>query len=249
MDQNDQLIHQLQRQNRLLKTGLILAGGACTVLLLGAATGAGKHARFTELDVERINVVGPNGKPDLVIANRERLPAPVIDGKVATSDRGKKPGMIFYNADGDENGGFIFDGKLDKEGKPNAGMHLSMDRYGGDQQLALGHYEGNGAMMSGLQVFDRGLAKDYAALYEAYEKAPAGAEKDALRQKWQAAGGEQKRRLFVGKWWGKSSAVILAAADGQPRISMTVTPEGQASLDFLDDQGKVVQHFPQVAGK
>jgi hypothetical protein len=246
MNQNDALIEQLKRQNRLLKSGLGLAAGAFAVLLLTGATGTDGRARFTEIDVERINIMGPNGKPDLVIANRERLPAPIINGKQSTSRRGKVPGMIFYNAVGDENGGFVFDGKLDDKGKPAAGMHLSMDRFGGDQQVSLGHYEGGGTLESGLKIYDRGLHAEYSPLREAYDKAAPGPEKDALLQKWKEAGGQQTSRMFVGKTRGKSSAVILAAADGQPRIMMVVTPEGEASLDFYDKTGKVVQHFPQA---
>jgi hypothetical protein len=182
----------------------------------------------------------------MVIANRERLPAPIINGKQTGSGRGKVPGMVFYNALGDENGAFMFDGKLDDKGQANAGMHLSMDRFGGDQQLSLGHYEGGGTMESGLKVYDRGLHSEYSPLRDAYEKAAPGPEKDALLKKWKEAGGAQTPRMFVGKTRGKSSAVLLAAADGKPRIIMAVTPEGKASLDFYDETGKVVQHFPQA---
>jgi hypothetical protein len=246
MNPNDALIEQLKRQNRLLKSGLGLTASAFAVLLLTAATGNDGRTRFSEIDVERINIIGPNGKPDMVIANRERLPAPITNGKQTTSGRGKVPGMIFYNALGDENGGFIFDGKLDDKGKPEAGMHLSMDRFAGDQQLSLGHYESGGTLESGLKVYDRGLAAEYSPLREAYDKAAPGPEKDALLKKWKEAGGQQTSRMFVGKTRGKSSAVVLAAADGKPRIMMLVTPEGKASLDFYDETGKVVQHFPQA---
>lgn len=245
MDEHAKLIVKLTRQNHLLKQGLGLACGTLAVLLLTAATSDDRRAHFTEIDVERINIMGPNGRPEMVIANRDRLPAAVVNGRDSPTKRGK-PGMLFYNAAGDENGGFIYDGKLDDKGKPNAGMHFSMDRFGGDQQLALGHYETNGLMESGLNVYDRGLAKDYGPLWEAYEKAAPGPEKDALMKQWKEAGGRQTPRLFVGKTRGKSSALILAAADGNPRIMMTVSPDGKASLDFYDDHGNVVQHFPQA---
>lgn len=186
------------------------------MLLLTAATSTDGRTRFSEIDVERINIMGPNGKPDMVIANRERLPQPIINGK------------------------------LDENGKPDAGMHLSMDRFAGDQQISLGHDESGGTLESGLKVDDRGLPAEYSPLREAYDKAAPGPEKDALLKKWKEAGGQQTSRMFVGKTRGKSSAVVLAAADGKPRIMMLVTPEGKASLDFYDETGKVVQHFPQA---
>lgn len=250
MQDTQALVSELRRQNRLLKGTLGVGAAALAVVLLGgAATSDGGHGRFGEIDVERINVLGPDGKPEIVIANRQRLPTPIVDGKPTSSDRGKVPGLVFYNATGDEMGGLIFDGKLDADGKPSAGMHFSMDRFGGDQQLALGHYEGRGNMNTGLNVYDRGLAKDYAGVYEAYQRAPEGAEKQALLQKWKDAGGQQTRRVFVGRTPGKSSAVILADAQGRPKIMMLVTPDGKPSLQFLDDAGKVVQQLPQGAAK
>lgn len=243
-DMEQELLEQLKRQNRLLKQGLLLAGAGLTVLTLAAAKAPDPSARFGEISVERINVVGPDGKNEMVIANRHRLPDAIVDGKPIKSDRGQKPGIIFYNADGDENGGLIFDGKLGDDGKPVAGMHFSMDRHGGDQQLALGHYEQGGYMESGLTVFDRGLHKDYDPLYKAWQELPAGAEKEAAKQRWIDAGGKQTKRLFIGKTPGKSSALVMADAHGKPRIMMIVTPEGKPELTFYGDDGKVLQKLP-----
>lgn len=244
MDQQE-LITQLSRQNRLLKQVLAVSATGLTVMLLTAAAPTENRGKFSEIDVERINIVSPEGKNQMVIANHLRLPGPIVDGKQVSRMGPQRPGMIFYNSTGDENGGFIFDGKLDDKGKPDAGMHFSMDRFGGDQQLSLGHYESGGTMESGLKIYDRGLQKDYDGLYDAYEKAPAGAEKDALLKKWKDAGGQQTNRLFVGKTRGKSSAVILADAKGKPRIMMLVTPEGEPMLNFMDDNGKIIQSLPQ----
>lgn len=240
------LVLSLQKQNRLLKTALGLGALALTVVLGVAATEA--RTRFTEIDVERINIVGKDGKRELVIANRARIPGAVIDGKEAPDHRGM-PGLVFYNETGDECGGLIWKGQRDAKGKPSAGMHFSMDRFGGDQQLALGHYEEGGFMDTGLNVYDRGLHKDYTPLFEAMQKAPAGPERDKLRQQWEEAGGRQTQRVFVGKTRGKSSAVILADAKGRPRIMMLVTPEGQPTLQFLDDKGNVTQSLPQAPGR
>lgn len=244
MNDAQDLIVQLRRQNRLLKSLLLAVGAAASALVLVAARSpADGKAKFTEIDAERINIVTPDGKREMVLANRERLPAPVIGGHEVASDRAM-PGIIFYNADGDENGGLIFDGKLGKDGKPSAGMHFSMDRFGGDQQLALGHYESHGTMETGLNIYDRGLEKDYAGLYEAYEKAPEGAEKQRLMQRWIDVGGRQTQRVFVGKTRGKSSAVILADDQGRPRIMMLVSPEGTPELDFLDAAGNITESLP-----
>ena len=247
MDQEQKLVRELQRQNRLLRQVVAVSTAVLAVCVLGAATSSAGRARFTEIDVERINIITPEGKAELVLANCNRMPEPVTGGTQVKRDGPARPGIIFYNAMGDESGGLIFEGKLDDKGVPAAGMHFSMDRFGGDQQLALGHYEQNGTMTSGLNLYDRGVVKDYAPLWKAYQRAPEGPAKQALLLRWKEAGGEQTRRLFVGKTPGKSSAVILADAKGRAKIMMTVTPEGQPSLDFMDDEGKVILHLPQPA--
>ena len=236
------LVLSLQHQNRLLKRALGLGGLTLTLLLTVAA--ASPKQRFAEIDVERINVLNAEGKVEMVLSNRTRLPKAVVDGKEIGGDR-KMPGLIFYNETGDECGGLIFDGKLDAKGKPASGMHFSMDRFGGDQQLALGHYENGGRSETGLNVYDRGLAKDYQPLFEAYEKAANGPEKEALEKKLREAGGFQTTRLFVGKTRGRSSAVILADAKGKPRIMMLVTPEGEPILNFMNEKGEIIQSLPQ----
>ncbi|RYZ57306.1 MAG: hypothetical protein EOP07_10265 [Proteobacteria bacterium] len=246
---NDLVLIELQRQNRRLKQILFIGSIAGASLVTLAAKSVIQNQKFTEIDVERINIVMPDGKKELVISNRLRVPAPIHDGKELARSGPARPGLIFYDSLGNENGGLIFDGKLDEKGKPSAGMHFSMDRFGGDQQLALVNYEAQGSIESGLKVFDRGLMNDYKPIQDKMEKLPEGPEKDELRKQWVAAGGPQTTRMFVGKTRGKSSAVILADTKGTPRIMMLVTPEGEPSLEFMDEQGKVIQRLPDLGQK
>jgi hypothetical protein len=235
----------LKRQNRLLMA-TVAAGAAFFAFVAADST----KTRFKEIDVERINIVTAEGKREMTISNRKMLPRVVIDGIESTTDR-NMPGIVFFNDIGDECGGLVYKGSLGKDGNPNSGMHFSMDRFGGDQQLALGHYEGGGSMETGLNVYDRGLHKDYDHLFEALRKATGDDEKRALRQKIQDAGGYQTQRVFVGKTGGKSSAVILADTKGLPRIMMLVPPDGdgEPSLQFYDGSGKVVYTIPPVPEK
>lgn len=100
-------------------------------------------------------------------------------------------------------------------------------------------------METGLNIYDRGLEHEYGPLYQAYLQATDDGEKASLRQQWIEAGGRQTKRVFVGKTRGKSSAVILADAQGRPKIMMLVDPEGRPVLNFLDDNGNVVQSLPE----
>jgi hypothetical protein len=242
------LIAELQTQNRRLKQLLFIGAFTGASLILLAAKSNLTHQKFTEIDVERINVVMPDGRKEMVIANRLRIPEPVIGGKEVKRSGPARPGLIFYNEVGDESGGLIFDGQMDKSGHPKAGMHFSMDRFGGDQQLSIGHYESGGFMETGLKIFDRGLAKDYEGLWDAYEKAPQGPEKEALLKKYEEAGGRETPRLFVGRSRNKNPAVVLTDVKGRPRIMMLVTEDGSPVLEFLDEKGQVLQSLPQSSG-
>jgi hypothetical protein len=244
MTDTQDIIAQLKHQNRLLKSLLLVSAAGVTALALVAAKSPDTKAKFTEIDAERINIVTPDGKREMVLANRYRLPNPVIDGQETESIRGQVPGILFYNDLGDENGGLVFNGKLGKDGKPLGGLSFTMDRFSGDQQLQLLHNEGGGYMETGLYIYDRGLEKDYAPLYDAYMAAPEGAEKEHLKQQWIAAGGQQTERLFVGRTPGDSSAVLLADKSGNPRIMMLVEPDGTPSLQFLDENGETIQSLP-----
>src|SRR4029079_19815993 len=81
---------------------VVLAG----VLLVGAAPGA--HGRFDEIDVQRINVVEPDGTLRLVISDRARLPGVYQHGK---EGKGGEPRpyarLILLHDAGRERGGRI----------------------------------------------------------------------------------------------------------------------------------------------
>ena len=229
---------QLRKQNRLLKIGI-----AVTTLFFIFVAADTQKTKFKEIDAERINIVSPEGKLELVLSNRKLLPRAVVDGRESEEDR-NVPGLIFFNDVGDECGGLVYSGKLDDKGNPASGMHFSMDRFGGDQQLALGHYEGNGGMNTGLNIFDRGLEKEYGPIFDSWKKATDADEKKALWQKYIEAGGRQTPRAFFGRTTDKASAVVLADANGQPRIMMLVSPEGEPMLLFLGDSGEPIYTLP-----
>ncbi|RYZ79831.1 MAG: hypothetical protein EOP04_27045, partial [Proteobacteria bacterium] len=159
----DDLIKHLRRQNQILKCLLatLLLIATSSIVIAAKTKPIDVLKDFTEINVQRINIVSAAGRKTMVLSNAERFPDPVTDGKVTKRSGNVRPGIIFYNGIGDESGGLIFDGKLDKNGKPDAGMHFSMDRFGGDQQLALGQYENGGTMESGLSIFDRGVESEY----------------------------------------------------------------------------------------
>src|SRR6478736_10200563 len=109
----------------------------------------GTRAKFDEIDVERINVVEPNGNYRMVISNRPRSIGPIYKGKPFGYAGGGRPGIIFFNDEGTENGGLTFTGSTCTDsisvttarrctrGTYRASTHMSFDQFNSDQVLNL----------------------------------------------------------------------------------------------------------------
>jgi hypothetical protein len=104
---------RLERDVRFLKRYAMGSTLAIVVLIASAFSrdGAGRREKFTEIDVERINVVEPDGHYRIVISNRPRSLGPVYKGKPFGYAGGGRPGIIFFNDEGTENGGLTFTGR------------------------------------------------------------------------------------------------------------------------------------------
>src|SRR5918997_2255297 len=115
----------------------------------------GQRAKFTEIDVERINVVEPNGYYRMVISNRTRSIGPIYRGKPFGYPGGTRPGIIFFNDENTENGGLTFTGQRNPDGTFRSGVHMSFDQYEQDQVVYLQYQDNNGRRRMGLTVADR----------------------------------------------------------------------------------------------
>lgn len=213
-------------------------------LALRAAFGPRQNkANFDEIAVRRINIVGPNGKTQMVISNREDMPEGIIDGKTFHSQgRHQGAGMIFYNAEGDEDGGLTFSGRKTAAGY-RAGGGLLFDQYKQDQTVGVVYEDENGRREAGLHVWDRpntDLAKLMEARLLPIEKMPNGPAKAAAIKKLREEGLLGASRVFVGKTPAENATVLLCDGKGRPRLRLSVTASGRAAVDFLNAQGKVV---------
>ncbi|MBM4187522.1 MAG: hypothetical protein FJ206_09440 [Gemmatimonadetes bacterium] len=107
--------------------------GLATTLLLAVFTVSAfrqppQKAKFSEIDVERINIVEPNGHYRMVLSNRSRSIGPIAYGKPFGYPGGTRPGIIFFNDEGTETGGLTFGGKTEN-GRFQGSGHLSFDQY------------------------------------------------------------------------------------------------------------------------
>src|SRR5919106_1476984 len=97
--------HRIRRELRLLRAHALITTPLLIVVLLTGFLQIPQRMRFTEIDVERINIVEPDGKLRMVISNRPRSIGPIYKGKPFGYPGGTRPGIIFFNDEETENGG------------------------------------------------------------------------------------------------------------------------------------------------
>ena len=243
--------NDIRRELRLLKGYAIVVTALLGTLSLAAFRQASQKQKFTEIDVERINVVEKDGKLRMVISNRERSIGPIYKGKPFGYAGGTRPGIIFFNDEGTENGGLTFSGARQPDGTYRANSGFSFDQFNQDQVLYMQYNDNNGRRNMGLTIADRLDADIYDLVMErdSIVKAhPPGAARDAALTKWaQPRNGVPMvaQRVYVGRDVSKAAVINLSDRDGKARIRLMVDSLGTPSLEFLDAAGTVTSRLPQ----
>ena len=213
------------------------------------------NQKFGEIDVERINIVEKDGTVKMIITNIDRFPngTAKINDRPTNEDRKKRSGMLFFNEDGIECGGFIYDGRKTEKGH-SAGLSLTYDQYDGDQVLQLiteDYKEGDKRFVgSSLRFNDRPSKESQLRNAEIMKELDELRKKDpkASREKYkeyEAAGliGEVPR-MMLGKSRSESNGLFLFDNKGMPRAMFHVDKQNNAKLDFFDEKGNIIASFP-----
>lgn len=219
----------------------ILASTVAAVAIVSQAVSATDKTSFGEIDVERINLREADGTLRLVISNTQRLPGIIVKGKEQPHPSRSGAGFLFFNEEGTEVGGISYGGAM-RNGTPTSGGHLSFDRYEQDQVIQLTQNESGGRRTAFLAITDRpDKPMDFAGIAKATALSDAAQKEAALKEI--VAGGSigAKTRVFLGRERDHSSALALSDAQGRPRMVLRVTEDGTASIQFLDENAKVVR--------
>ncbi len=240
---------KIEKQLRLLQ--LYTAGLTAVFLVMLVSGFQDRHQKFDVIDVERINVVEPNGTLRLAISNNALSPGPVIGGMYMKTREGKRgAGLIFFNDKGDECGGMTWRGN-DKDGHISASSGLMFDQFNQDQTVGITYSQGNDQRSSGLHIWDRSLVPmaDFARQVQDIELMKDGPEKTEamkkLREQAQASGMAGAERVFVGRSTKGEALVSLADVKGKPRLVLSVDSANVARLTFLDENGKATYVLPE----
>ena len=247
----------LERDVRFLKRYAVTTTALLIVLALAAFThGASGHAKFDVIDVERINILEPNGDYRMVLSNRPRSIGPIYKGQPFAYAGGGRPGIIFFNDEGTENGGLTFTGSSCNNGHSvttggdcqpgsfRSSTHMSFDQFNSDQVVNLDYNDNNGRRLMGFSINDR-ADFDIREIVRQRDSinmiADTVARNAALARLFAPRNGVpiNAQRLFLGRDPSKAAVLNLADRNGKPRLRLVVDSLGAARVEFLDETGKV----------
>jgi hypothetical protein len=258
-------IKRMERELRFLKGYALTMSVIVGVLVLGAFGGGrtslfdrvqGTKATFKEIDVERINVVEPDGKYRLVLSNRPRSIGPIYKGQPFGYAGGTRPGMIWFNDEGTENGGFTMtgsrcdtgvsavDGKPCVKGSYSASSHFTFDQFDQDQIFVMQYGDRNGKRQVGITINDRHDENifEFVKRRDAINTmADSAARAAAMKQLIQGVPDNPRvaERLYIGRDASKSAILNMRDKFGKTRLRLVVDSLGAARIEFLDASGSV----------
>lgn len=233
----------LQSQIKRLRVIVIVLVLLNVVILLSAFDVINTNANFEEINVERINIVEKNGKLRMAIANKGRLPNPTTNGRELYDAKGQRgPGIILFNDDGDEAGGYIFG---------NWGMHFSMDQFKQDQILYMQVINGNPgepARTAGYWVSPQSASMTSDVIDQKLDSINAIADKSQrslARANFQQTL-ESYNKAFMGKTRDDDTGLFLYDKNTMPRLRAYLDTAGNPRIDFLDAKGNVIATLPDL---
>jgi hypothetical protein len=247
--QKHHLAMELNKQIRVLKgyvAVLTVITAACLIALILLLRGnrqtnaiAASHLNVDEITTRRINIVEPDGRLALVISDHARQHPGAMNGKdFPTRDR--PAGMIFFNEEGDECGGMVYDGT-----KKEASFTISVDQYKNDQIMQLSYEQDSAANLTrsyGLKLWDRNdrftfqQKLDFYNALPPHDSAALHTGMDSLRK----LGYLTVERLFLGHTADGQTGLFLRDNKGIPRLRICIGKENEPLIQTLDDQGRVV---------
>ncbi len=206
--------------------------------------------RVNVLDAQTINIREKDGTLKAVLSNSAGFTS--MGGDRARQGGVKFSGLMFYNQEGEEEGGLVYSGKAIPGGQ-DADVTLTFDQYRQDQNIYLHHEEHKDARThtidDGLTIISRpdhtGVREEY-GVYAAMEKLT-GEQRDDLQLKSLQEGKISTRRLFVGDRHGvkddahyDDAGVFIRNRWGRDAIKLYVDYDNKPHFEVYDARGKSI---------
>jgi hypothetical protein len=238
---------KLLRQVRILEAAVVLLLVVTAALCINLRYPLIAQ-RVGVLDAREIHIRERDGTLKAVLSNSEGF------SKIGESRRAGVAfsGLMFYNQEGDEEGGLIYSGKSIPGGQ-DADVTLTFDQYRQDQNIYLHHEEHKDAkgrsIDDGLTINsrpDQSQIKEEYSLYGAMDKL-SGDARNALKLKSLQEGRISTRRLFVGDRRGvrdnvayDDAGIFIKNRWGRDAIKLYVDYDNKPHLEVYDPLGKSV---------
>lgn len=200
-----------------------------------------EHTHFEKLTAERIDIVGEEGNKFIVLSNPKQQALATTNGKVINPEKTERntPGLLFFNSEGDEVGGLVFD----KENESTYQM-LTFDQNKNDQIMVLrkDEYEENGQWYRkyGLEISERS-EKPYIEIikeYNAINKIENAEEREAAFDKfWSNPENLAPKRLFLGRLESMDTGLFLLDKNNRLKLSIYVDANGTPVIQYVDSLG------------
>ena len=227
-----------EKELRIWKTYAMVTTLLIVVLLASAFAMEAQKTKFGEIDVQRINVVEPDGTLRMVISDKSKFPGIIVQGKEYPHPDRTTAGMLFFNDEGTENGGLIFGGMKDKNGTVSSYGHLSFDQYLQDQVFTVDAEQQGNKTRSGLSVVDDPGWPIIDLLTIPHSEWPNFMKTHA----------PPHQRIYLGRNPDESASLTLKDKDGHKRIVIAVNPDGSPVIQFFDASGKMISELPSKQG-
>lgn len=232
------------------------------LLIINLKNSNNTFQHFEEIDVQRINIVEPDGTLRLALFNSVKLKRGLDGDK--RQGTGTISGMWFYNEEGYEAGGLVFDGKKISGGQ-KSGIGLMFDGYRQDQTIALQHNEKKDALTSyyedGLRIMSRPDRSDVDEEYDFYklkypetfgdEETPRLPKKviDSMDLELAKQYKVAKQRIYLGSirgdtgdGWFDNSGLYIKNKYGRDMIKIYVDKDNTPKIEILDSLGQTVKY-------
>jgi hypothetical protein len=206
----------------------------------------GQDLSLDRLTVHRIDVVEPDGITRLVISDKAEFPGGFFKGREFTRADRSGAGMLFMNDEGTENGGMMWGGEQEKDGKMESSGHLSFDGYEQDQMMSLDSFQEGQLSGTVYQINDNATPTLFTPeVMDAFSRVktmpPGPARQQAMKELLKKYPVKLVPRAQMEREPDGSSALRLRDAEGRTRILLQVTADGTPTMEFLDEHGKPIQ--------
>ncbi|ACU59046.1 hypothetical protein [Chitinophaga pinensis] len=234
-------VTQLRRQMAFFRVYAIVTS---VFILAFIGYGFRKSAQddiIKSLRAEKIEIVEPDGTVKLSLFNKENLPPAVVNGKKMSRQGGDEAGLMFYNTEGEECGGLVYNGK-GKNGKGQNELSITFDKYKQDQVVQLSYIQReSGDDTKGLTVFERPsfpVDQTMATLDSIRSKVKGEQEQQQVINKLKADGYFGYTRMFAGQQ-GQRTGVFVRDTKGRIRLEMIVNEKNEPEILFYNEKGEI----------